>query len=89
MSTSLVDIKDNKLVYNANVDNIIELYDRYQIPGIVQIEFPEFNDVVNIVTPYSNIGILKPKNWALFYLLINGASLSKSLKTKQKIVTIS
>jgi hypothetical protein len=33
--------------------------------------------------------ILKPKNWALFYLLINGASLSKSLKTKQKIVNIS
>ena len=28
MSTSLVDIKDNKLVYNANVDNIIEFIDK-------------------------------------------------------------
>lgn len=32
--------------------------------------------------------ILKPKNWSLFFLLINEAPLSKSLKTKQRIVNL-
>ena len=32
--------------------------------------------------------IFKPKNWPLFYLLINGAPLSKSLKMKQKILNL-
>ena len=32
--------------------------------------------------------ILKPKNWNLFLLLISGAPMSKSLKLKQKIITL-
>ena len=32
--------------------------------------------------------ILKPKNWSLFFLLLSEAPLSKSLKTKQKIVNL-
>ena len=37
MSTSLVDIKDNKLVYNANVDNIIEFIDKNKQIKVVSI----------------------------------------------------
>jgi hypothetical protein len=37
MSTSLVDIKDNKLVYNANVDNIIEFIDKNKHIKVVSI----------------------------------------------------
>lgn len=32
--------------------------------------------------------ILKPKNWSLFFLLLSEAPLSKSLKTKQRIVNL-
>lgn len=32
--------------------------------------------------------ILKPKNWSLFFLILSEAPLSKSLKTKQKIVNL-
>ena len=32
--------------------------------------------------------IFKPKNWSLFFLILSGASLSKSLKTKQKNVEL-
>jgi GT2 family glycosyltransferase len=41
-----------------------------------------------LIIKYFFSSILKPKNWPLFNLLINGAPLSKSLKNKQKIVTI-
>jgi GT2 family glycosyltransferase len=42
-----------------------------------------------LIMKYFFSSIFKPKNWNLFYLLIDGAPLSKSLKTKQKIVNIS
>lgn len=41
-----------------------------------------------LILKYFFSSILKPKNWPLFNLLIMGAPISKSLKTKQKIVTI-
>jgi GT2 family glycosyltransferase len=41
-----------------------------------------------LILKYFFSSILKPKNWPLFNLLIMGAPMSKSLKTKQKIVTI-
>jgi len=41
-----------------------------------------------LVVKYFFSSILKPKNWSLFFLILTGAPLSKSLKTKQKIVNL-
>ncbi len=41
-----------------------------------------------LITKYFFSSILKPKNWSLFYLLLCGAPLSKSLKKKQKTVVL-
>ncbi|HEU4789007.1 MAG TPA: glycosyltransferase family 2 protein [Flavobacterium sp.] len=41
-----------------------------------------------LILKYFISSILKPKNWALFLLLISGAPISKSLKTKQSIITV-
>ena len=41
-----------------------------------------------LIVKYFFSSILKPKNWTLFFLILTGAPLSKSLKTKQKIVII-
>lgn len=41
-----------------------------------------------LVVKYFFSSILKPKNWSLFFLILSGAPLSKSLKTKQKIVIL-
>lgn len=38
-----------------------------------------------LIIKYFFSSILKPKNWSLFLLVLNGAPLSKSLKTKQLI----
>ena len=44
--------------------------------------------MVFLIIKYFFSSILKPKNWSLFFLILTGAPLSKSLKTKQKIVKI-
>ena len=44
--------------------------------------------MVFLIIKYFFSSILKPKNWPLFFLILTGAPLSKSLKTKQKIVKI-
>ncbi len=44
--------------------------------------------MVFLIVKYFFSSILKPKNWSLFFLILTGAPLSKSLKTKQKIVTL-
>ena len=41
-----------------------------------------------LIVKYFFSSILKPKNWSLFFLILTGAPLSKSLKTKQKIVKL-
>ena len=41
-----------------------------------------------LILKYFFSSIFKPKNWFLFLLLLAGAPLSKSLKTKQKIVKL-
>jgi len=41
-----------------------------------------------LILKYFFSSILKPKNWSLFFLILTGAPLSKSLKTKQKIVSV-
>jgi GT2 family glycosyltransferase len=41
-----------------------------------------------LIIKYFFSSILKPKNWSLFFLILSGASLSKSLKTKQKIAEL-
>ena len=41
-----------------------------------------------LIVKYFFSSILKPKNWTLFFLILTGAPLSKSLKTKQKIVIL-
>ena len=41
-----------------------------------------------LILKYFFSSILKPKNWSLFFLILTGAPLSKSLKTKQKIITL-
>ena len=41
-----------------------------------------------LILKYFFSSILKPKNWSLFILILTGAPLSKSLKTKQKIVKL-
>jgi GT2 family glycosyltransferase len=41
-----------------------------------------------LIVKYFFSSILKPKNWSLFFLILTGAPLSKSLKTKQKIVIL-
>lgn len=41
-----------------------------------------------LILKYFFSSILKPKNWSLFFLILTGAPLSKSLKTKQKIVKL-
>lgn len=41
-----------------------------------------------LILKYFFSSVLKPKNWPLFNLLVKGAPLSKSLKTKQKIESI-
>lgn len=41
-----------------------------------------------LILKYFISSILKPKNWPLFLLLISGAPISKSLKTKQSIITV-
>lgn len=41
-----------------------------------------------LILKYFFSSILKPKNWPLFFLILTGAPLSKSLKTKQKIVKL-
>lgn len=38
-----------------------------------------------LITKYFFSSIFKPKNWSLFSLILTGAPLSKSLKTKQKL----
>jgi hypothetical protein len=48
-----------------------------------------FKVSIFLIVKYFFSSILKPKNWPLFYLLISGAPLSKSLKMKQKIVITS
>ena len=44
--------------------------------------------MVFLIVKYFFSSILKPKNWSLFFLIFTGAPLSKSLKTKQKIVIL-
>lgn len=39
-----------------------------------------------LIVKYFFSSVFKPKNWPLFILIVSGAPLSKSLKTKQKIV---
>jgi GT2 family glycosyltransferase len=39
-----------------------------------------------LTVKYFFSSIFKPKNWSLFFLILSGAPLSKSLKTKQKII---
>lgn len=41
-----------------------------------------------LIIKYFFSSILKPKNWSLFFLILTGAPLTKSLKTKQKIVKL-
>jgi GT2 family glycosyltransferase len=41
-----------------------------------------------LILKYFFSSILKPKNWPLFYLILIGAPLSKSLKTKQTIIKV-
>jgi GT2 family glycosyltransferase len=41
-----------------------------------------------LIVKYFFSSILKPKNWSLFFLILTSAPLSKSLKTKQKIVKL-
>ncbi|MGO4905190.1 glycosyltransferase family 2 protein [Flavobacterium sp. W20_MBD1_R3] len=41
-----------------------------------------------LIIKYFFSSILKPKNWSLFLLILVGAPLSKSLKTKQKIANL-
>jgi GT2 family glycosyltransferase len=41
-----------------------------------------------LILKYFMSSIFKPKNWSLFFLILNGAPLSKSLKTAQKIKDI-
>ncbi len=41
-----------------------------------------------LILKYFFSSILKPKNWSLFFLILTGAPLSKSLKTNQKIVKL-
>jgi GT2 family glycosyltransferase len=41
-----------------------------------------------LILKYFFSSILKPKNWSLFFLILTGAPLSKSLKNKQKIVKL-
>lgn len=41
-----------------------------------------------LIIKYFFSSLLKPKNWSLFLLILSGAPLSKSLKTKQKIVNL-
>lgn len=41
-----------------------------------------------LIIKYFFSSILKPKNWSLFFLILSGAPLTKSLKTKQKIVKL-
>ncbi len=41
-----------------------------------------------LIIKYFFSSIFKPKNWSLFFLILSGASLSKSLKTKQKIAKL-
>ena len=41
-----------------------------------------------LILKYFFSSILKPKNWSLFFLILTGAPLSKSLKTKQKIIKL-
>lgn len=48
-----------------------------------------FTVSIFLIVKYFFSSLLKPKNWPLFYLLISGAPLSKSLKMKQKIVITS
>lgn len=42
-----------------------------------------------LIVKYFFSSIFKPTNWSLFFLILSGAPVSKSLKTKQKIVKIS
>lgn len=44
--------------------------------------------MVFLIIKYFFSSILKPKNWSLFFLILTGAPLSKSLKTNQKIVKL-
>jgi len=41
-----------------------------------------------LTTKYFFSSVFKPKNWSLFFLILSGAPVSKSLKTKQKIVEL-
>lgn len=41
-----------------------------------------------LILKYFFSSIFKPKNWSLFFLILTGAPLSKSLKTNQKIVKL-
>lgn len=41
-----------------------------------------------LIVKYFFSSILKPKNWSLFFLILTGAPLSESLKTKQKIIIL-
>jgi hypothetical protein len=43
-------------------DFMVEYDDKYQIPGVVEIYFPELDDVTQIVTPYIYINLLKTEN---------------------------
>jgi len=42
--------------------------------------------MIFLIIKYFFSSIIKPKNWSLFFLILSGAPLSKSLKTKQQIV---
>jgi GT2 family glycosyltransferase len=44
--------------------------------------------MVFLILKYFFSSILKPNNWSLFFLILTGAPLSKSLKNKQKIVKL-
>jgi len=44
--------------------------------------------LIFLVVKYFFSSILKPKNWSLFFLILSGAPLSKSLKSKQTIIKL-
>lgn len=44
-------------------DFMIEYDNRFEIPGVVDVYFPELEDFTQIITPYNNIGIIKTDNY--------------------------
>lgn len=44
-------------------DYIVEYDNRFEIPGIVDIYFPELEDFTQVITPYKSIGIIKTDDY--------------------------